>query len=252
MSKRQEVREKQRRQQTMNRVLGIGVISLLAIVVVFLMVLPNFDLAAGNIIKPTPMPRPQAKANTMGDPNAPVKIVEYSDFQCPFCKHFFTDTEAKIVDAYVKTGKVYFEYYPVVLISAESSRAAQAALCAGDQNKFWEMHDIIFTNQGAENSGAFSDTRLGKLADAAGLDMGKFNSCFSGGTYKNRVDQGLQAAVTNIHTAVNFQEVVQKQGYTPNGLSTPSFMINNMLVPGAQDFAVYQQIIDAQLAASKK
>ncbi len=252
MSKRQEVREKQRRQERTGRIIWISLISLIAIAVVVLMVLPNFDLAAGNIIKPTPMPRPQAKANTMGDPNAPVKIVEYADFQCPYCKQFFTDTEAKIVDAYVKTGKVYFEYSPVVLISAESSRAAQAALCAGDQNKFWEMHDILFTNQGAENSGAFSDARLGKLADAVGLDMSELNSCFSGGTYTNRVDQGLQAAVTNIHTAVNFQEVVQKQGYTTTGLSTPSFMINNMLVPGAQDFSVYQQVIEAQLAASKK
>lgn len=235
MSKRQEVRDKQRRQERLNRILAITVISLLAVIVVGLMVSQSLPRALGTVITPDAITRPQANFNTTGDPNAPVKIVEYADFQCPFCKNFYKDTEKQIIDAYVSTGKVFIEYHSFGgFIGAESARAAEAAYCAGDQGKFWDMHDILYTNQGAENSGALKDDRLKQLAESIKLDMTKFNDCFNSGKQKSRVTQdGIDA---------------QKAGVS----STPSFIVNGELIQGAQPFATFQQKIEAALAAAGK
>ena len=252
MSRRQEVREKQRRQQRTNRILAILGISVVALLVVGAMVLATLGRAAGKIIPPVAITRPQVSFNTVGSPNAPVKIIEYADFQCPYCKHFYTDTESQIIDAYIKSGKASLEYQPVVLVGSESSRAAEAAYCAGDQEKFWDMHDIIYTNQGAENSGALRDEVLTALAENIKLDMTKFNDCFSSGKYKSKVDQGMQIAIQNIHTASNFNDVVSTEKYPADGLSTPTFMVNGTMVAGAQPFANFQQKIEAALAAAGK
>lgn len=252
MSRRQEVREKQRRQERTNRFLAIGGISIVAVLIVGAMVLQTLPRAIGTILTPVAITRPQISANTMGNPNAPVKIIEYADFQCPYCRDFYKNTEAQIIDAYVKTGKVYVEYVPVVIVGTESSRAAEAAYCAGDQEKFWDMHDILYTNQGAENSGALRDDRLRAFADTIKLDMTKFNDCFDGGKYKSKVDQGMQLAIQTIHTAANFNDVVTADKYPPQGLSTPTFMVNNTMVAGAQPFANFQQKIEAALAAAGK
>lgn len=253
ISRRQQVREKRHRQQQTNRLLVIGGIVLVALIVVGLMVASTAKRAVGTVLTPVPVSRPQTRLNTMGDPNAPVKIVEYADFQCPFCMHFSRDTEAQIIEAYVKTGKVYFEYHPVVIISEESQRAAEAALCGGDQEKFWEMHDIIYANQGAERSGALADYRLQAFAsDYVKLDMTPFNACFDSGKYKTQVNDAVQDAVKNIHTAINFQAIVEKEGYPADGLSTPTFMVNNTMVAGAKTFAEFQPIIEAALAAAGK
>ena len=109
MSKRQEMRDKRTRQQRNNRIIAIGLISLGALALAFLFIYPSFK-PVGEVISVEPNPRPQAKMNSMGDPNAPVTIVEYSDFQCPYCRVFWEDTEHRIVEEYVKTGKVYFTY----------------------------------------------------------------------------------------------------------------------------------------------
>src|SRR6185369_13386356 len=123
---------------------------------------------------------------------------------------------------------------------------------AGDQGKFWEMHDILYANQGAENSGALNDNRIKDLADYIKLDMTKFNECFNNGKYKDKVAQGNQEAIKNIHAAPNFAEIVSKTGYTSEGLSTPTFLINGAMLPGAGSFADFQKFIEAALAAAGK
>src|SRR3989344_6874018 len=98
----------------------------------------------------------------LGDANAPVTIIEFGDYQCPFCGRFFNQTEPQIRENYVKTGKVKFVYKDLIIIDGfvaggqESKNAAMAANCAGEQGKFWEYHDLIFEteiNDGAENNG---------------------------------------------------------------------------------------------------
>jgi len=229
MSKRQEMRDKRARQVRNQRILIIVGVSVIAIAVVLLFVLPSLQ-PVGTIAEHPLMDRKQVKFNAMGDPNAPVKIIEYSDFQCPYCAHFVADTEQQLIDAYIATGKVYFEYHSFGdFIGPESGRAAEAAYCAGDQEKFWDMHDILFANQAAENSGAFTDKRLTAFAAKIGLDAGKFSDCFTGGKYATQVTKdSADAAQAGVK-------------------ATPSFVINGKLLEGAQPFTAFQTEIDALL-----
>jgi len=243
MSKRQEMRAKRSRQQRNNRIIAITLISLGALVIAGLLIYPNFK-PVGQITTVVPNSRPQANGTAMGDPNAPVKILEYSDFQCPYCRQFWQNTEAQIVDAYVKTGKVYFVYHSMGnfvsdninksqgTASTESQDAAEAAYCAGDQNKFWEYHDTLYTNWNGENQGGFVRKRLDAFAQTLGLDMPAFKACMDSSKYASQVSQdgadGLKAGV---------------QG-------TPSFVINGKLVEGALPFDSFKQEIDAALAAA--
>jgi protein-disulfide isomerase len=252
MSKRQEMREKRSRQQRNNRIIAIVVISIGALFLAFLLIYPNLK-PVGQIATLQPNPRPQANKNSMGDPNAPVKIVEYSDFQCPYCRQFWQDTEAQIVENYVKTGKVYFTYHSMGNFvsdngnrannanNTESQDAAQAAYCAGDQNKFWEYHDMLFTNWNGEDQGAFVRKRLDTFAQTIGLDTAAFKACMDNNKFADQVKQDAVDGEKAITTAPN---------YDGSGFGTPAFIINGKLVDGAQAFSVFQQEIDAALAAA--
>ena len=127
----------------------------------------------------------------LGDPNAPVTLVEWADYQCPFCGAFGREIMPRIIQDFVVTGqvKVYFRDLPFPDSASgygESDMAAEAAACAGDQGKFWEYHDTIFANQFGENQGAYSMERLAKMAEMNGLDMGQFTSCFEIARTKTR------------------------------------------------------------------
>jgi protein-disulfide isomerase len=182
------------------------------------------------IISPTDRPHPEANANTMGDPKAPVKITEYADFQCPFCVKYWQETEPQIITTYVATGKVFYEYRSVgAFIGSDSASAAEAAYCAGDQGKFWEYHDLLFSNWTGENVGDFSSDKLSQYAAAAGLDANKFDDCLSRGVHAGQIEQDVTDAKADGIRA------------------TPSFLINGKLVEGAQPFDVFQQTIESAL-----
>ena len=226
MSKRQEMREKRARQERTQRILIIVGVVVIAVAAALFLILPTLT-PVGNITTKAMNNGAQVGLNGMGDPNAPVKVIEYSDYQCPYCEKFLSETEQQLIDTYVTTGKVYFEYHSFgAFIGAESGRAAEAAYCAGDQQKFWQMHDIIFANQGAENSGQYTDKRLTAFGGQIGLDAGKFSDCFTGGKYAAKVQQdGVDAQAAGVK-------------------ATPSFTINGELVEGAQAFSVFQSKID--------
>ncbi len=191
---------------------------------------PTASSVPANIVMPPARQHPQANGNKMGDPNAPVKIVEYADFQCPYCEHYWRDTEPQIIQNYVATGKVYYEYRSVGgFIGPESEAAAAAAYCAGDQGKFWEYHDILFANWTGENIGDFSQTRLQDFASALGLNLDQFKVCLNNGNYTNQVKQDVTDA--------------QAAGVR----ATPSFFINNKLMEGAQPYEAFQSEIEAAL-----
>jgi protein-disulfide isomerase len=123
--------------------------------------------------------------NTMGDPNAPVVIKEFSDFQCAFCRQFFLETEKPLLEQYVSTGKVYFIYRTLgSWLGPGSQYAAEAAYCAGDQDMFWEYHDALFNNQGRMG---FSPVNLIQLADDLGMDLNEFEACVKSYKYRDRV-----------------------------------------------------------------
>ncbi|MEI7765591.1 MAG: thioredoxin domain-containing protein [bacterium] len=105
----------------------------------------------------------------LGSPTAPVTIVLYVDFQCPFCGKFFKETEQNVLANYVKDGKVKLVSRDFAFLGEESQKSAEAARCANDQGKFWEYHDYLFTHQNGENKGNFSNLNLKTFAKEVGL-----------------------------------------------------------------------------------
>ena len=244
-SKRQERREKIKKQESRSRLWMIILIVLGASLLVFAFVWPSLRPVAG-IVTVDPGTHPNANDNAMGDPKAPVKIEEFSDFQCPFCERFHQETEPLLLKYYVDTGKVLFTYRSagnwvsrnVGGTSTESQDSAAAAYCAGEQNKFWEMHDMLFANVKGEDAGSFTDRRLKAIAAKVnGLDTKQFNSCYDSGKYKDRVQQDLQdATAAKISGTPGFL-----LSYTVNGQT------KTKLIDGAQPFSVFQQDIEAAL-----
>ena len=216
-SKRELMRERRRKEQVRRRVIFIFAIAIVALVVAFILIYPSLQ-PVGEIVSVTPNPVYKANGLSMGDPNAPVKVEEFADFQCPYCKQFDLNQEAAFINKYVVTGKVYFTYTPFSFIdqnspgSNESHDAAAAAYCASDQGQFWQYHDMLYANQTGENVGDFTAKRLAAYAQTLGLNMSEFNKCFSSGKYKQQViDDYNQAIKDNIS-------------------QTPSFLINGTTI----------------------
>ncbi len=161
----------------------------------------------------------------LGDPNAPITLEEYADFQCPACDAFARGTLKQIEDKYVANGTVKIVFHDFAFIGEESIRAAEAAECANDQGKFWEMYDTLFANQGGENVGAFADDKLTALAQGIGLDMSKFSTCFSSGKYR----ASIQAETAN--------------GQLRGVSSTPTLFINDRKVLGAISMQQFETTI---------
>ncbi len=253
-SKRQEFREKRRREEQRNRLIWIGLIVVGAILVAFFLIYPQIKPVAA--IQPAATEtRPQVNRNSTGDPNAPVKLVEFSDFQCPYCKQYWQNTEPQIIDAYVKTNKVYYtDRSAGNFVSdnankanggndTESQDSAMAALCAADQNKYWEMHDALFTNILGEADGiSFTPRRLQAIAQSIGLDMTAYNSCFSSQKYLNQVNQDFQDAQTAKMQGTPFFVI----SYIPKGQTQAV----TTTLDGAQPFSAFQQALDQALSAA--
>lgn len=164
-------------------------------------------------------------AQMKGDKNAPVTIIEFSDFECPFCARFYSNTLPQIEDQYIKTGKVKFAYKHFPLsFHAQAQKAGEASECAGDQGKFWEMHDVLFEKGVAGGVASFK-----QYAADLNLDAGDFDACLDTGKYADKVLKGLQ------------------EGSAVGVRGTPGFLIDGQLVSGAQPFSVFQQVIDAAL-----
>lgn len=169
---------------------------------------------------------------SIGNENAKVTIVEFSDFQCPFCRSFFTATYAQLKKDYIDTGKVrlVFRHYPLPFHDA-ARPSAIAALCAAEQDKFWAYHDVIFAEQEKKGTGtvAYGVAELKTWAAQIGLNAGQFNSCLDTEKYATRVDADVAAG----------------SQYGVSG--TPSFFINGTLLVGAQPYAQFKSLIDAAL-----
>lgn len=249
-SKRQERREKMRKQEQGQRLIWLGVIVVLAAAVVGLMIW-NQAKPIASLVPVETKERANIDRNSMGDPNAPVKIEEFSDYQCPYCKQFAENTEPLLEQYYVNTGKVHFTYrsagnwvsgnvahYAGTPAKTESQDAAAAAYCAADQGKYWEMHDSLFANnRDVEDQGSFDPRRLTEIAKSIGLDMTAYQSCFDSGKYKDQVAQDYKDA-----TAANIQGTpFFVLSYTVNGQT------KTQTIDGAQPFSEFQKQIEAAL-----
>jgi len=164
----------------------------------------------------------------LGSPDAKVTIIEYSDFQCPFCARFYTGAYPQIKAQYVETGKanIVFKDYPLSF-HPQAQKAAEAGKCALEQGneKFWKLHDLIFQNQAQ-----LSVDNLKLWAVQAGVNAAKFNDC---------LDSGRMAAAVQRDFA---------EGQAAGVRGTPTFIVNGKQVVGAQPFEAFQTAIDAALA----
>ena len=194
MSKKKlSVRERRRRKQQRQRLTVLMIVVGLVLIATGILIAPSIRDATqpvGDVVVPDFKDLPQHQANTMGDPNAPLTVVEFSDFQCPACKAFTDRVEETFIEEYVATGKVYFVYRSMgKWIGQESVAAAEAAYCAGEQNKFWEYHDILFANQTGENVGDFLEKRLIAFAkNIDGLDVKAFKECLESDKYAQQAN----------------------------------------------------------------
>ncbi len=174
-------------------------------------------------------PSSQGSNNTLGARNATVTILEYSDFECPFCGKFATDTAPIIKTDYVDTGKVklVFRHFPLTQIHTYAQKSAEASECAAEQGKFWEMHDLLFTNQDA-----LYITALKQYAKDLGIDADAFNKCLDSGVMAERIRADAAEG--------------GRRGVT----STPMFFVNGVKISGAQPYSVFKSTIDNELRKS--
>ncbi len=213
----------------------VGAIAI-AIVIAALLVFMNRPGSSANDAAYEPRDQGGAPQDgvVLGDPNAPVRLIGYADFQCPHCLDFWRDVEPALIEEYVATGQVVYEFRNYAFLGSESRRAAQAAACAADQDRFWDFHDLLFLRQGTGNTGVYSDSNLKRYANTIGehfddFDVDAWESCFDAGTYEAAVQQE-NAQATN-------------QGVR----STPTVLINGVAIEGTQPVDVYRQAIDAAL-----
>jgi protein-disulfide isomerase len=158
-----------------------------------------------------------------GPANAPISIVEFSDFECPFCGRAFP-TVKQVLATYGDRVRLTYRHYPLP-IHPRARPAAEAAACAADQGKFWEYHDRLFQHQDQ-----LSDDDLKAHAAALGLDAAKFNACFQATAHKADIDADIAA------------------GNDAGVNGTPAFFVNGRLLSGAQPFEAFKKVIDEELA----
>lgn len=165
----------------------------------------------------------EAKGPFKGPESAPVTIVEFSDFECPYCSRG-EEVIAEVLRAYPGKIKLHYRDFPLPM-HPNAPKAAEAAHCAGDQGKYWEMHAKLFANQRALDVAS-----LKGYAKSLGLDQGKFDKCLDGGEKAKLVEEGKRAGA---ELGVN---------------GTPAFFINGVMINGAQPFDAFKEVIDAELA----
>ncbi len=167
----------------------------------------------------------------LGDPSAPITIVEFGDYQCHQCYNWFHNTRPAIFDEYIDTGKANLVFVDLAFLGRDSPVAAQATYCAEDQQMYWEYHDILYNSQESQIDGGWaSSERLKAFAFNLGLDTELFDSCLDSGKYSKRVQYNSE----------------QARNHGVRG--TPGFILvgtdDQKQLGGAQPFTVFKQILD--------
>lgn len=176
-----------------------------------------------------------ADAPTLGRADAPVTIVEFSDYQCPFCQRFFATTLPALKRDYIETGKLRYVFrdFPMEQLHPHARKAAEAAHCAGEQGRFWEMHDMMF-----QNRAALGVPQLIEYSRTIGLDTAAFEACLSSARHSARIERSLT------------------DGAAAGARGTPSFVVGKTqpdtvegtFIRGAQPLETFRRIIDQLLA----
>ena len=169
------------------------------------------------------------------NPNAPITIIEFGDYQCPNCKKWFLNTKPDIVSNYIDTGKVNLIFMDIAFLGKDSIPASIATYCAGEQGKYWDYHSFLYSNQMSIDNGWANSDSLKGYAYNLGLNMDMFVSCLDSDKYLKRVQFNTEEA--------------QNNGVT----GTPAFFIGNdklgyTKVSGVKPYQSFQTVLDEALA----
>ena len=229
----------------MNKRLVVSVVFLILVIVVAI----SFSSYQANLLemhdktkylekiaaKQSPLLNLENSSPALGSENAPVTIVEFGDYQCEACYHWFHNTRDTLIDNYIETGKAKLVFVDLPFLGRDSPKAAQASYCAEDQGKYWEYHTMLYTFQdGLPDSGWADRDRLNSFAFSLDMNMDEFNDCMDSSKYAKRVK-------------ANYDEAVK------NGVQqTPTFIIISQdgtieKFAGAQPYSVFAATIEPML-----
>jgi protein-disulfide isomerase len=164
---------------------------------------------------------------SLGSENAKVLMVEYADYACPYCGKFWEETFPQIKKNYIDTGKVKFVYKDLIVVGGE--KAAEAAHCAGEQGKYWEYHDLLFSRQMRDRDKWRNSEIHRQYAKELGLNEDQLVKCFESGKYQDKVNESSNEGAKN------------------GGQGTPYFLINNTPIFGAYPYSEFEKVIEAAL-----
>jgi protein-disulfide isomerase len=233
--RREEAQRKARRTRILSIIAGVSLVAIIAVVILINANRPSAPV--GEITTVEPGNWPEANGKSLGPADASVVVTEFADFQCPYCRLYSDDIQPRIIEDYVRTGQVRYEYKHFIVIDGntggnESRRSAEASECAADQGRFWDYQTIVYTNQSGEGAGTFADNRLVAFAESIGLDMDAFNSCFT----SRRLSRSVTADEAEARAL---------------GLSgTPSLLVNGVRVENPVNYDIVKAAIDAAVNAT--
>ncbi|CAL9667209.1 hypothetical protein SUDANB15_07263 [Streptomyces sp. enrichment culture] len=169
----------------------------------------------------------------LGRADAPVVMIEYSDFQCPFCGRFARETKPELLRSYVNKGVLRIEWRNFPVFGEESEQAALAGWAAGRQKKFWEFHDVAYSKPRERNAGDFSAEKLITMAREAGItDIERFRADMASDQARNAMQKD------------------QEEGYSLGVTSTPAFLVNGRPILGAQPTATFEEAVETAAKAA--
>lgn len=172
----------------------------------------------------------EAPDKSKGNPDAPVVVEVYADFQCPWCRRFTLGPERQLEEEYVRQGKVLLMFRHFAFLGEESRWAAE---CANEQGRFWDYHDKLFLEQSGENVGTFRKENLKRFAAELGLNTKQFNQCLDSGKYSTKVQE----------------ETLEGRRRGVRG--TPSVFVNGKLLERGLDYPSIREAIEAELKRAK-
>lgn len=246
-------KQKQRRRMT-NISIGLGLFAIVVVAMIFFANQPaEAPIPEGTIERYAQLPQLRTENNfyRLGNPAAPVQVVEYSSYTCPACLGFYESGMETIVDL-VRQGVISYTFIPRFVGTYQNSEgAARAAFCAGEQGKYFELHDALFSWQAQYGNTAFTQNRLVSGAEELGLNVGDFRSCLSGGRANSHINNANQDAnsrgftgapittVNGTQVGSNINELVSyvytMQGNQP---ARPPVPVDETLPPSASDTVV--------------
>jgi len=166
----------------------------------------------------------------LGSDDAKVTVIEFADYQCPYCAQWHFDIFSKLKSEYIDTGKIKFAFWDFAFLGEESFKAAEAAMCSSAQGKFWAYQHALFVAQPSQTDNPLSDTSLKQIAQNTGLNATSFSECFDA-----RINKPIVEDLTN-------------QGVNYGVGSTPTVFINGLKFEGVLPWETYQQVIETELA----